>query len=59
VSPSQIKFMQTDELKKKIQLINLPEVNSSLSGIVLEKKNKALYIDLSRMELEWCEDQIT
>jgi len=39
--------MQTDELKKKIQLINLPEVNSSLSGIVLEKKNKALYIDLS------------
>ncbi len=39
--------MQTDELKKKIQLINLPEVNSSLPGIVLEKKNKALYVDLS------------
>jgi len=32
--------MQTDELKKKIQVINLPEVNSSLPGTILEKKIK-------------------
>ena len=39
--------MQTDELKKKIQVINLPEVNTSLEGAILEKKEKSLFIDLS------------
>lgn len=39
--------MQTEELKKKIQVINLPEVNSSLTGVILEKKSKSLFIDLS------------
>ncbi|NMB92428.1 MAG: S1 RNA-binding domain-containing protein [Parcubacteria group bacterium] len=39
--------MQTEELKKKIQVVNLPEVNSSLTGIILEKKSKTLFIDLS------------
>jgi len=39
--------MQTDELKKKIQVINLPEVNTSMEGTILEKKEKSLFIDLS------------
>jgi len=39
--------MQTDELKKKIQVINLPEVNTSTEGAILEKKEKSLFIDLS------------
>ena len=39
--------MQTDELKKKIQVINLPEVNTSMEGSILEKKEKSLFIDLS------------
>lgn len=39
--------MQTDELKKKIQVINLPEVNTSMEGAILEKKEKSLFIDLS------------
>jgi len=39
--------MQTDELKKKIQAINLPEVNTFLEGVILEKKEKSLFIDLS------------
>jgi len=39
--------MQTDELKKKIQVINLPEVNTSMEGVILEKKEKSLFIDLS------------
>ena len=42
-----INFMQTDELKKKIQVINLPEVNTSTEGAILEKKEKSLFIDLS------------
>ncbi|MFA5392530.1 MAG: S1 RNA-binding domain-containing protein [Candidatus Paceibacterota bacterium] len=39
--------MQTDELKQKIQVINLPEVNTSMEGSILEKKGKSLFIDLS------------
>jgi len=39
--------MQTEELKKKIQVINLPEVNTSMEGAILEKKEKSLFIDLS------------
>ena len=39
--------MQTEELKKKIQVVNLPEVNSSLTGTILEKKSRSLFIDLS------------
>ncbi|MGC8651132.1 MAG: S1 RNA-binding domain-containing protein [Minisyncoccia bacterium] len=39
--------MQTEDLKKKISIINLPEVNTSLEGIILEKKPKAVFVDLS------------
>ncbi len=39
--------MPTEELKKKVSMINLPEVNTSLEGIILEKKAKSLFVDLS------------
>jgi small subunit ribosomal protein S1 len=39
--------MPIDELKKKISMINLPEINTSLEGIILEKKAKSLFVDLS------------
>lgn len=42
-----MQIKELKDLKKKFQTINLPEINSFLEGIVLEKKNKNLFVDLS------------